>query len=632
MFSNNRKTIGVIVEAVYNNFPNQLCQGVIRVAREKGYNVAIFSAYGRYGDREDYYQGDCKIYDLPPYEKLDGVILLLDTIQDQNAIDYLLEQIRTRCHCPIVSIREEIAAANNLLIDNTTCMEKIIRHFIEDHHFTRLCFMTGPKDRWYARERLDCFFRIMEEYGLPVTEHQFFYGDFWSNMGPQACDWFLDNDEQPEAILCANDHMATAVASELIHRGYRIPQDICVSGYDGLKDTLHFSPSITTLSLPFIEMGEQAVEIIDQKQDTPLVVDNYLFDVKLELRESCGCLKISDQEVITSRRDYHEEMRQEHNSNVQFSFFSIQLSKSNTFYEVSEGISMFVENLSGYRDYCVCLCEDIENREDFSDYTDTMELRIGIRKESNLGSIHIPFHRTELLPSEMTSDFPQAWYFTPLHFGSKTFGYESIQFWNPETTGNIFFDWTTLICNKIQDILNQKKMQSLIAELQYMYNRDALTGLYNRHGLESHAREIFQTAKSRKKPVFFAIIDMDGMKQINDTYGHVAGDHALTTISNAIQCVCNSDITGARTGGDEFVLMAGNITEESGLNCLRSIQKTLDDFNTSGQKPYSIHASFGHVCRLATPNDSLETFMKESDEIMYKNKIKNKRHRNEPLR
>ncbi len=632
MFGNSRKTIGVIVEAVNNSFPKLLCQGIIHSARELGYNVAIFTPYGRYGDRQDYFAGDCKIYDLPPYEDLDGMILLLDTIQDQGSIDYLLEQVRSRCHCPIVSVREQIEGANNLIIDNTTCMEKMVRHFIEEHHLTKLCFMTGPEDRWYARERLDSFLAVMKEYDLPVDEHQIFYGDFWTNMGPQACDWFLSGKETPEAILCANDHMATAVASELIHRGFEIPKDICVSGYDGLEDTLYFSPSISTVSLPFEKMGKRAVEIIDKKQDTPDDTADYTFDVELNFRESCGCQRISDKDIITTRRDYHVETHRSHNRKVQFNFFSIHLGECLSIDEIGEKMAKYIGNIDYYRDYCVCLCRDIENQEDFSDYSDTMEMRIGFRKETHMGSLRIAFDRKELLPAEITSDFPQAWYFTPLHFEAKTFGYEAIQFWTPEHTANIFFDWTVIVNNKIQDVLNQIKMQSLIDELQYMYNRDALTGLYSRRGFNSHASAILQKAKERNENVFFAIVDMDGMKQINDTYGHVAGDHALTTISAAIQFACKDIFVGARTGGDEFVVLANGISEDEGITCLDDIKSALDTFNNNDRKPYKIHASFGHVCHVPAPEDTVETFMKESDEIMYKNKVENKRRRNEPLR
>ena len=117
--------------------------------------------------------------------------------------------------------------------------------------------MSGPKTYWDARERMQCFLDTMKEYELPVTEHQMFYGDYWYNMGAQACDWFLAEDEMPEVIMCANDHMALAVVSELIKRGIRVPEDICVSGYDGLLETLSFTPAITTMRVPFQKMGKQ---------------------------------------------------------------------------------------------------------------------------------------------------------------------------------------------------------------------------------------------------------------------------------------------------------------------------------------------------------------------------------------
>ena len=58
MFSNQRKTIGVLVEAVLNEFPKRLCQGVIQAAEKSGYNVAIFTSYGSYGNNVEYFKGD----------------------------------------------------------------------------------------------------------------------------------------------------------------------------------------------------------------------------------------------------------------------------------------------------------------------------------------------------------------------------------------------------------------------------------------------------------------------------------------------------------------------------------------------------------------------------------------------
>lgn len=632
MFSNKRKTIGILAEAIKDEFPSLLCQGVIEEAQKRGYNVAVFSCYGNYGYYPEFYKGECKIFDLPPYESLDGIILMLDTIQDISNREYVLRCAQARCHCPIVSIREKIDGANNLLIDNHTCMESITRHFIEKHKFTRLCFMTGPKDRWYSIERLECFLRVMEEAHLPVDEHQIFYGDFWKNMGKPACDWFLDGKEMPQAIICANDHMASAVSSELISRGYEIPKDICVSGYDGLSDTLYFSPSLTTVGVPFLDMGVRAVQIIDQKQRRPMQNENYFFDVHTLLRESCGCLQIQDREVIATRRNWYEEIQVEENRKVQFSFLSIDLSECTSIEEISAKINYYIGNVEGYRDYCMCLNKDLEKQEDVTTYSSEMEVRIAIRDNESMGSVKIPFDRNELLPPEVTSDTPQAWYFTPLHFQNETFGYEAFQFWRPEVTANIYFDWSTTISNAIRDILTQYKMGSLISELQYMYNRDSLTGMYNRRGFEKWASLMLSEARQKQLPFFLAIIDLDGMKQINDKYGHVEGDFALKKVRDAIWNACHDAKTNARTGGDEFIIYSGTLTEEQGQNMLEEIEAFLNRFNECREKPYEIHASTGYMYKIPTEDDNLETYIKHSDVMMYQNKIENKRRRNEPLR
>lgn len=307
MFHNSRKTIGVFLERSASEFQNRLCQGIITGAKELGYNVAVFSDYGNYGQNHRYFIGDQTLWELPPYEELDGVVLALDTMEEIDSREHVIKNIRERCHCPIISIRELLVGANNLLVDNGSCMEGLIDHFVKEHGMKKLCFMTGPKDHWDAQERLLCFKRKMDEYGLSYGEHQIFYGDFWKNKGKEACDWFLaEGEPQPEGIICANDYMATAVASELIRRGYRIPQDIAVSGYDGMRSTLSFTPCITTAMVPFFEMGRRAVHIIDKKQDCPEKVGNVFFDAVLQPRESCGCMASEGQEVMQIRQRMYE--------------------------------------------------------------------------------------------------------------------------------------------------------------------------------------------------------------------------------------------------------------------------------------------------------------------------------------
>lgn len=87
-----------------------------------------------------------------------------------------------------------------------------------------------------------------------------------------------------------------------------------------------------------------------------------------------------------------------------------------------------------------------------------------------------------------------------------------------------------------------------------------------------------------------------------------------------------------RSCDKNFGQLHEGITEEEGVRWMQGIEKYLESFNTSGEKEYDIHASYGYVCRVLKDEDSMETYIKESDEMMYKNKVENKRRRGEPLR
>ena len=633
MLSNSRKTIAVILEGATGEFQKRLCDGISSRASRLGYNVAVFNAFGKYGQgNEQHFFGDQMIYNLAPWDEMDGVILALDTLNEPSSREHVLNKVREFCHCPVVSVREKVEDANNLLVDNLTCMEGIIRHFIEHHGFTKLCFMTGPKGRWDSEERLQCFENVMKECGLPVGEHQKFYGDFWTNMGKEACDWFLAEKARPEVILCANDHMAQAVASELIGRDFHIPDDICVSGYDGMFEGLGFSPTLSTMEVPFYDMGVKAVEIIDTKQEKPQDTEDYYFQPVLALRESCGCSKTREKELLQMKRTIYEHRQIAKNREVQFDYLAINLAQCSTIEEVAERLSYYQYNIEGMSSYALCFCDNIYKEKKVKEYSAQMIMKVAIKERQHLGNIEIPFDRRELIPDILADEGPQVWYFAPIHFLDNCYGYEALSFPDPTLLGNLYFSWNTNIGNKIHDMLMEEKMQALISELEEMYDRDALTGMYNRWGWGNYGNAMFAEAKEKGETIFMSVIDLDGMKQINDNYGHEEGDFALKKIREVIELVCEDDYISARTGGDEFVVMAKGATPEEGEALKTRLEQYLDSFNASGEKEYAIHASSGYVCRVPAGDDTMETMTRESDEAMYENKVSNKKKRGEALR
>lgn len=89
---------------------------------------------------------------------------------------------------------------------------------------------------------------------------------------------------------------------------------------------------------------------------------------------------------------------------------------------------------------------------------------------------------------------------------------------------------------------------------------------------------------------------------------------------------------GARIGGDEFEVIFPCRDEEEAKRWVAVFEQSLENFNIKSHKPYEVHASLGYVVGIPQAGDSIESYMKESDNIMYRNKVENKKKRNEKLR
>ena len=175
-------------------------------------------------------------------------------------------------------------------------------------------------------------------------------------------------------------------------------------------------------------------------------------------------------------------------------------------------------------------------------------------------------------------------------------------------------------------------MKTLIDELAYMYDRDELTDWYNRRGLEKQGGELLGQAREEKLPLFLCVIDLDGMKHINDNFGHIEGDFALKKVCETIAGACRGEYLCARTGGDEFVVVAKDVSEMEGRAWMLKMEHELEKFNSSNAKPYPVHASYGITSHVPGETESMEQYIKESDEKMYRNKMMNKKRRGEKLR
>ena len=128
--------------------------------------------------------------------------------------------------------------------------------------------------------------------------------------------------------------------------------------------------------------------------------------------------------------------------------------------------------------------------------------------------------------------------------------------------------------------------------------------------------------------VLVSVIDMDGLKYINDTFGHKEGDYGIRLVSTSVSAAAEQNEICVRAGGDEFYLIGiGSYDENAGQRKIERFTGILTEKTTKTEKPFPITASIGCALHKIGSLTNIDDVLLEADEAMYKYKILRKKHR-----
>jgi len=628
MFSNGRKTIGVFVSRVHLEYQTNLSRGISSRARELGYNVAFFTHIEGYGQTNKD-AGEQSIAHFPIYENFAGIITAPSSMAENELEKCVKNNIKINSKCPVVCVRKKMDEYYNVLMDDNMILEDIIRHFIVVHGFTRINFLTGPADSPDAKMRLECYKRVLKEYHIPIEEDRIYQGgDYWTCSGYDVVNAFLSSPlEKPQAIVCSNDRMAIAVCNALADKGIKVPTEIAVSGCDDIEEAAENSPSITTARMPTLMMGAMAVEKIHkhnlgiEQENISYVKSNSIY------RESCGCRKIGIIEMNERTRNHIATIEMLKKALSENANMSTNLTGLTTLEEVNNKVSAYVSESKGFSSFYMCLREnwtdyEEEKKELSLETSDNMIMEVGLKNGVVLEKMK--FARMELLPRVSIEDKPQVFYVVPLHHQANYFGYVAISFDHLQTFSVSFQAWIINICNALENVRMHSELNRLVYELEDMYIRDALTGLYNRRALEILSPKYLQQCIEGHKMLMVFTSDMDDLKLINDKFGHSNGDIAIKVVADALQYAADDDEICMRCGGDEFTVVGLEYDEEKADQFIKNFLGELDKFNQGSGHDYKVSVSYGWTLVMPDKTTDIEECMNVADAKMYQQKYRKK--------
>lgn len=284
-----RKVIGICTSELDQKYHIKILERIVRELINMEYYVMLFSS-----DSDLYYktksdEADASVFDLMNSDRLDAVLICSATIRNQEVLDGIVKRLREN-QVPVLAYGIELDHCHNVVYDTDEEFEKLIRHVIEYHGMREVNFISGIQGNDIAERRLEIYREVLEDNDIFYEEERVGYGDFWFGPTREVMDRFMDPSKvPPEAIICANDSMAIAVCDYLREHQVKVPEDIIVTGIDGIDDGIWHVPGITTCVRDEFHDAKVVAGLLADLCNGKTVPSTTTLSYHMQLSQSCGC-------------------------------------------------------------------------------------------------------------------------------------------------------------------------------------------------------------------------------------------------------------------------------------------------------------------------------------------------------
>lgn len=604
MFENGRKTIGMFVCKATEYFQRIVCKAMAEQAEQWDYNLIIFSTFGEYDNNSEYIAGECSMLEIPCYEKLDAVVLLLDTFDIPGMEEQLLCQLKERISCPVISVRKKQEGCISILSHDKEQVSRMVEHMIDVHRAEKIYYLSGPAHMYDIVSREEGFRETVIRRGLEFDESYIYPGNLWYDIGERAVDYFLSlPGNLPDAILCANDYMAVSVCEELNRRDIRVPEDIRVAGFDDVAEARQICPQITTVQVKPEDFAARAMEVIRCHDRGEKLEEVYWIDAQNQYRVSCGC-GMTDRSLVTMFRQLLENNRRLIHLSKQNTFMVFRMESITRYEELPDLIGRFIEGNEGVQNFFICLNKekDFENlRHEGTPFTNEMVLTI----HAHYNDAHVievdrheeTFDRCQLLPESYQKNAPQIYYVNPMHYKEHCFGYSLIAFEHHQfrECGDFYQSFIVNLSSVLQTIWLQNHIRQLNEAKTHLMRYERETDIYNKYGFLEEMSKWVRNAYEKKHSLAFLCVTINNLQAIMEHYGWSEKDAAVASVVEAMRKAINGykeNIIG-RIGENEICAVGKDWKKEELKEIERQIITTVNKMNLELDKEYLVEISSG---------------------------------------
>lgn len=612
---NNYKIIGLCVSKIHTDVIFTFIQKLNKALVPLNYRLMIFQTTSDLFNKTLNASGEVRVFELIPYDIVDCLIIYDEYLWDKDCVSGIISEAKKN-KTPIVVVETDYEGCYTLKNEQNAGFEETVRHIIEYHGIADVCMISGYPDNFFCIEREAVFKKVLADNNIPLRDDMIYYGGLWYQPTEEVANEIINKGTLPKAIICINDFTAITICEFFANHGIHVPDDVIVTGFDGTEEAEFYTPSITTSKCDVDTAIEHLINLFREFDTDKTTPHKISAPFKLRPGASCGCGKNHVFNNVGKILKASDERLQ--------GYIEIE----QRLYDVTErlvlsnNLDLFLESLCQIKmyDLAVMVNKDflspainplVPNRT--RSFDDEM-LVILSNDGSGIDKLYA-MNRRELTPNfDKWIDGGKPIIFSTLCFLGNPMGYIVFNYEISLNQYCLIPQYITSLNRIFGDYRNIRYLKHVADSMEELSCRDYMTNLFNRNGFYKHMDDFLMLA-AHDADIVVATVDMDGLKKVNDTYGHDEGDYAITTIAQAIDEINVHHKIVARFGGDEFVLCAVMNDGHTEEDLKRLIRTNLDKLQDKS-KPFTVTVSIG-CSTYEKANFSLDNMIKESDDEMY---------------
>ncbi len=510
--SQKRLMFGVITTRADEPEQKQMLQGIIEQAQLLQIDIAVFSnLYDSMAEENFHYEN--KIYDLILSRSIDGLILVAESVLEPQLQQDIMQKIRRRQEIPTVvtsALRDGFYGFRSDDVFNTDDvldMERTTEHLIHVHHFTDIDMLTGYENNPISHLRVQGYRNALERYGIDFRPEKVHFGDFWMPSGEALAARYIQKElPMPQAIVCANDYMAYGLLDAFFEAGIRVPEDISVIGYEAIGNRMSHLPVLTSYVRNRRQVGANAVCRLFERITEKSCKKRLSCPEEIFYGDSCPCGIQKEQIDVVLK---NQRIFQQYQHNQIYSLFEQRLTLCRSMEEYIHTLNDGAYLIRGVKEIYLCLHENWSECSGVQNEAEMLCYPVLQSKQSHYTSSVVHFSGIQLLPEQIQKRHSAAaYYFSPVFFAEKQFGYMILIYDAPDGYDILYRSWIKSVSNALEFLRMKNDIRYLLECQNLSLYHDTVTGLYNETGFE-HAITAVCRKASPETSVILCLLQVD---------------------------------------------------------------------------------------------------------------------------